>query len=74
MSDFGGESEDASEMPLTCSEDLQSFVHLTYQQRSLCPRLIVKVNEETAVKKSVPRNVTIKSSRSKMTESDASSI
>ena len=71
---LGVESESANELAMTCSEDLDSFIYQTYQQRGVCPRLIVKVDVETAVRKSVPRNVVTKSARVKQTESDASSI
>ena len=50
-------------MPLTCSEDLESFVIQTYQERRVCPRLIVYVDKQTAVRKSVPRNIFRKSAR-----------
>ena len=50
-------------MPLTCSEDLESFVIQTYQERRVCPRLIVQVDKQTAVRKSVPRNIFRKSAR-----------
>ena len=50
-------------MPLTCSEDLDSFILQTYTERFVCPRLVVLVDQSTAQRKSVPRNIFRKSAR-----------
>ena len=59
--EFEAVCDDGLEMPLMCSEDLQSFIYQTQQEKGVCPRIIIRVDKSTAERKSVPRNIFNKS-------------